>query len=705
MRVGLSQVPTYRNDQITLDELIALRPTRLVISPGPGHPETDAGISKDAIRYFAGKIPILGVCMGEQAIFSAFGGSVSYAGEIVHGKVSLIKHDAKGIFKDVRQDIAVTRYHSLAGTHESLPDCLEVTSRSDSGVIMGVRHKQYTIEGVQFHPESILSEEGQLLLKNFLSFHGGAWADMQATLPNGTVSTKSGSILDRIYAQRKLDFSATSSTPGHTRRDLETMLAMHLAPPLIDFPARLTQTQLGIMAEIKRASPSKGDINPTANAAQQAQVYAQAGASVISVLTEPTWFKGSLWDLQCARAAIADTPNRPAILRKDFVCDEYQILEARVAGADTVLLIVAMLPLPQLKTLYAYSKLLGMEPLVEVNNASEMRIALDLGARVIGVNNRNLHDFRVDLGTTSRLAEMVPADVVLCALSGISKRADVVQFVSEGVRAVLVGEALMRAPNPAQFMRELDGKEPEAQQSTSVKRPIVKVCGMRSVDAALAAIDAGADLIGLIFAPGRSRTISEVTAQGIVTAARSRKKATSPPLVFSNATTWFTHHFNIISNLPKPLIVGVFRHNTLAEILHLHSILHFDLVQLHGDEPIEWAKLIPVPVIRATHMRDSRLAQTGYHHIILLDGASTTTGAVVGGEGKKIDWSSVQKISADNANIPFILAGGLDEDNVTNAIKQSGAAGVDVASGVETDGKQDIDKIKRFVRIAKGIEL
>ena len=704
MRVGLSQVPTYRNDQITLDELIALRPTRLVISPGPGHPETDAGISKDAIRYFAGKIPILGVCMGEQAIFSAFGGSVSYAGEIVHGKVSLIKHDAKGIFKDVRQDIAVTRYHSLAGTHESLPDCLEVTSRSDSGVIMGVRHKQYTIEGVQFHPESILSEEGQLLLKNFLSFHGGTWADMPATLPNGTVSTNSGSILDRIYAQRKLDVNATSSTPGHTRRDLETILAMHLGPPLIDFPTRLTQTQLGIMAEIKRASPSKGDINLSANAAQQAQAYAQAGASVISVLTEPTWFKGSLSDLQFARTAIADTPNRPAILRKDFVCDEYQILEARVAGADTVLLIVAMLPLPRLKSLYAYSKLLGMEPLVEVNNASEMQMALDLGARVIGVNNRNLHDFRVDLGTTSRLAEMVPADVVLCALSGISKRADVVQFVSEGVRAVLVGEALMRAPDPAKFMRELDGKEPEARQSTSIKRPIVKVCGMRSVDAALAAIDAGADLIGLIFAPGRSRTVNEVTAQEIVSAARSRKKATSSVPAFSNASTWFTHHFNVISNLPKPLIVGVFRHNTLAEILHLHSKLHFDVVQLHGDEPIEWAKFIPVPIIRATHMRDTRLAQTGYHHLILLDGASATTGAVVGGEGKKIDWSSVRRIVTDNANIPIILAGGLDEHNVTNAIKQSGAAGVDVASGVETDGKQDIDKIKRFVQTAKGIE-
>ena len=127
---------------------------------------------------------------------------------------------------------------------------------------------------------------------------------------------------------------------------------------------------------------------------------------MISVLTEPTWFKGSLLDMRLARQAIDHLPNRPAILRKDFIVDEYQISEARLHGADTVLLIVAMLPIDRLKALYAFSVSLGMEPLVEVNNAQEMQAALELGAKVIGVNNRNLHDFEVDMGTTSAVMEI-----------------------------------------------------------------------------------------------------------------------------------------------------------------------------------------------------------------------------------------------------------------------------------------------------------
>ncbi|KAF6752841.1 indole-3-glycerol phosphate synthase [Ephemerocybe angulata] len=213
---------------------------------------------------------------------------------------------------------------------------------------------------------------------------------------------------------------------------------------------------VSLMSEIKRASPSKGDIALSANAASQAQTYALSGASVISVLTEPTWFKGTLLDLRLARTA-ADAAyikpgsqdyERPAFLRKDFIFDEYQIDEARLYGADTVLLIVAMLSQDRLSALYNYSvQVRGMEPLVEVNNAEEMQRALEIGAKVIGVNNRNLHDFNVDMGTTSRLADMVSGkDVVLCALSGISTKEDVEVYRKQGVGAVLVGEALMRAP-------------------------------------------------------------------------------------------------------------------------------------------------------------------------------------------------------------------------------------------------------------------
>ena len=128
-----ADVQVFRNDKVTVDEVVALKPDVLVISPGPGHPSTDSGISRDAIRQFAGKLPIFGVCMGQQCMFEVFGGEVAYAGEIVHGKTSPIFHDNKGFFKNVPQGVAVTRYHSLAGTPESLPDVLEVTARTEHG--------------------------------------------------------------------------------------------------------------------------------------------------------------------------------------------------------------------------------------------------------------------------------------------------------------------------------------------------------------------------------------------------------------------------------------------------------------------------------------------------------------------------------------------------------------------------------------------
>jgi anthranilate synthase component 2 len=160
-------VHTVRNDQITLNEIEAMAPERICISPGPKAPK-DAGISLDILREFKGKLPILGVCLGHQAIGEAFGGKVIRAKQVMHGKTSLIAHTGEGVFKGLPSPFTVIRYHSLAIERASLPDCLEVTAWTDDGEIMGVRHKEYDIEGVQFHPESILSEHGHALLKNFL---------------------------------------------------------------------------------------------------------------------------------------------------------------------------------------------------------------------------------------------------------------------------------------------------------------------------------------------------------------------------------------------------------------------------------------------------------------------------------------------------------------------------------------------------------
>ncbi len=162
------ELKVYRNDQITLPEINKLQPSRIVISPGPGTP-AEAGISEEVIRYFAGKIPILGVCLGHQAIGEVFGGKVIRAGRIMHGKTSPIFHDGRTIFKGLPNPFTATRYHSLIVEKASLPASLEISAWTEQDEIMGLRHKEFKVEGVQFHPESILTDAGKQLLANFLA--------------------------------------------------------------------------------------------------------------------------------------------------------------------------------------------------------------------------------------------------------------------------------------------------------------------------------------------------------------------------------------------------------------------------------------------------------------------------------------------------------------------------------------------------------
>lgn len=173
-RLGVTP-QVFRNDKITVEALQSMRPNHLVISPGPCTPN-EAGISCDAIRAFAGHIPVLGVCLGHQSIGQVFGGEIVRAPRLMHGKTSPIHHDNHGIFQGLPNPFEATRYHSLIIAPESLPDCLEKSAWTDEDEIMGVRHREFTVEGVQFHPESILTDAGLELLKNFLAYHGGRWA-------------------------------------------------------------------------------------------------------------------------------------------------------------------------------------------------------------------------------------------------------------------------------------------------------------------------------------------------------------------------------------------------------------------------------------------------------------------------------------------------------------------------------------------------
>lgn len=166
-------VKVVRNDVMTVAELEALNPSALVISPGPGGPK-DAGVSLEAVTHFTGRLPILGVCLGHQTIAEAFGGKIIGAQRLMHGKTSMVQNDGQGIFKGVKKPFQAMRYHSLAVERESLPDCLKITAESEDGEIMGLRHKTDATEGIQFHPESIMTTIGKRLLRNFVNMIDGA---------------------------------------------------------------------------------------------------------------------------------------------------------------------------------------------------------------------------------------------------------------------------------------------------------------------------------------------------------------------------------------------------------------------------------------------------------------------------------------------------------------------------------------------------
>ena len=267
------------------------------------------------------------------------------------------------------------------------------------------------------------------------------------------VGTTTGTYLDRI-----LENTATALARRRNLAPLADILRVAEAMPIaIPFAAALRRNGIAIIAEIKRASPSKGPIAPDIIATDVAREYIAGGAAAISVLTDETFFRGTIEDLEAVAAfGRAATPSTP-VLRKDFVIDAYQIAEARAAGAAAVLLIVAALERPLLAELHDAAREYGLDVLVEVHDETELEIAIGIGSTLIGVNNRDLRSFNVDLATTERLAALVPPDVMLIGESGIRTRADVERLGRAGAHAVLVGEALMRAADRPTAVRELLG--------------------------------------------------------------------------------------------------------------------------------------------------------------------------------------------------------------------------------------------------------
>ena len=317
----------------------------------------------------------------------------------------------------------------------------------------------------------------------------------------------------------------------------------------------------------------------------------------------------------------------------------------------------------------------------------------------------NLTNFDVDLDTTSRLMKEVPKETIVCALSGISSPEDVKAYQNNGVGAVLVGEALMRAEDPSEFAGRLLGGSQK--RKASHKRPeiLVKICGTRTPEAARVAIEAGADMIGIILVEGRKRCVSRDTALAISRTIRESPRPSDlsdseiSPERSIEGSEYFEHTTSFFRRRRRALLVGVFQNQPLSFILEQQALLDLDVVQLHGSEPIEWTSLVPVPVIRRFGPNDPGLGRRGYHALPLLDSA-------LGGTGQKQDIGVLRETLKADSGLRVVLAGGLDPDNIDGVFRDlaehcSQIAAVDVSSGVEENGKQDFDKIRHFVKNAK----
>lgn len=1105
-RLG-QQVIVARNDEISIEECEQLNPHHIVLSPGPGHP-SDAGICAKVLEHFAGKIPILGVCLGHQVMTEFYGGLVNVCSEIKHGKTSIITHDKKGIYTGIQHNFSVIRYHSLVAEITKIPDCLEITSRSEIGYVMGLRHKEFTIEGVQYHPESIKTEFGEKMLTNFLSLKKGTWNEenqlkvsvsirdcvkklsqkkqltgdemrsvMNQIMSNDSFNVSQVSAFLSLLSIRPCDGLITSdilkacsdvmleyASPCHLpfstlpenelplidivgtggdgkdafnvstascflvaacgcrigkhgnrsssgsvgssdfleslginihlnseqvaksisecgfsflfapyfhssmrnvsqiRKDIGVRTIFNLLGPLtnplkttyqlagvadetigeiyvellhklgkknpmvvhsfdgldevsissrshlwtydsntnkilheiispedfgiplysepleslpkvvggtaeerasyfldilsgndvdtplyhfivlnaalalitvgitndkkkatelvkdslksgkakqiyenyksvsnsfnkqdqnnqdqqenlistensssnsskdnnkesildvitnktkddlenrkkqisldemkekaeksiykvVHFQKRLTRAgKIGVLAEIKRASPSKGDINTDIHVDEQALLYANSGAATISVLTEPHWFKGSLEDMEEARKSVShfDELRRPAILRKDFIFDEYQIYEARSYGADTILLIVSIINSQEkLSNLISIARKLNMEPLVEVNSVEETKIAISSGAKVIGINNRNLHTFNVNLNTSEDIISNIQLnrnhrDIFFIALSGIQSRSDVERYENIGIRGVLVGEALMKSNNPSRLIKSLT-------QSFFV--PFVKICGIKSIETAASAIESGADMIGLVFTKS-VRQVSIDEGKQLVQSIRylsnqsTSSKSISIRELFNKEIKTIQNEKNTLKRLGKyanllekaiqlrkPLIVGVFANQSAEEILDIAKQTDIDIIQLSGShDHLKYAylddnhdflvfKAIHVSSFDSSDLILSKIEKEGkYCTNILFD---THDPLQAGGTGVTFNWDSISVLSKQ-FQIPFMLAGGLNLINVHDAVSQVLPFAIDVSSGVEfTRGVKSNEKIKSFIQLAK----
>lgn len=454
-------------------------------------------------------------------------------------------------------------------------------------------------------------------------------------------------ILDDIVAKTRLRVQRDKEQTGEAVMIEQAERTIGKLPPFA-FEQALAQKDMGFICEVKKASPSKGVIAEKFPYVEIAKDYERSGAACVSVLTEPDFFQGENEYLTAVKEAIGIP-----VIRKDFVIDAYQIYQAKVLGADAVLLICAIL---DTKTIQHYIKIcdsLGLSALVETHNEAEVTSALEAGARLIGVNNRNLKDFTVDIQNSTRLRALVPEDVIFVAESGI-KTADDIQTLREAhVNGVLIGETLMRSSDKPRMLNTLRGTK-------------VKICGLTREEDIIMANECQPDYIGFVFADTR-RKVSDEQAAGL--------KA------------------KLSQNIQA---VGVFVNDTIEHITSLCQQNIIDVIQLHGDEDETYVRELKArtrtPVIRAVRVRDASDILTGADSnadYMLLD---TYQDGQYGGTGQRFDTGLIPA-----GYRPYFLAGGITTENVGTLIQELHPYAVDVSSSVETDGYKDYEKVRAFI--------
>jgi Indole-3-glycerol phosphate synthase len=473
-------------------------------------------------------------------------------------------------------------------------------------------------------------------------------------------------ILDKIVEATKVRVAQEKEV-----KTPEAVKAAALALPSdtgFPFEAALRQQDFNFICEVKKASPSKGIIAEHFPYLDIAKEYEVAGAAAISVLTEPDFFKGDKKYLQ----EIASTVKIP-VLRKDFIIDEYQIYQAKVWGASAILLICACLDVPTLTKFRELADSLGLSSLVEAHDENEVQMAIDCGARIIGVNNRNLKDFTVDVQNSVRLRNLVQDDVIFVSESGLETPEDIQVLRDNNIGVALMGETFMRSPNKVEKLTYLYGP--------TYYTPKVKMCGISKVETIPAVVEAKPDYMGLVFAPSKRQVTVE-----------------QAKILIEELHKQCINHYD--TKVVKT--VGIFVNETLDNLVRIADTANLDAVQLHGDEDEAFIQSLKertnVEIWKAVQIRSAADVEKWIDSsadILLFDAYHKDER---GGTGEVFDWSSL-----DAFERPFMLAGGIDSTNVARAIRTVRSYGIDISSGIETNGVKDDEKITAFTKIVKSI--